>query len=530
MLSCIRSLPLAALILLSQSPSPARSDEVFLQRGPSSAPSSERVEMDMQVEGFLLLGEPPLTAAAKAQADARGSAEELGNQSSLEKSQSGNAQRMQELLESTEIALGKVTGKAPLKLTAKIAFDGRPLSEPGKYVRQYSEANAEVFVRGKAEKKDLRSTRRNVVVQLRETGLDLDGLEGPLTSDEADLLHTASDPALFSQLLPANATPLNGEWSVEPGTAAALCGLEAATSATIRGKFLAVKGPYAEFEVQGSCEGAIGGVASQIEVRLRGASELKSGQVVGISLALKEKRAIGIATPGIEAITKLVMKRKPLATAEILGELCEISESFQVLDDPIREAMVADKQIHFLHDRRCTWLHQSPEQLTFRLVDANTLLAHANLVLAPQMTSPKPLSLEEFQADIRQSLANKQTQIVSAKTGTTSKGIHYLQTTVGGESEGVAFEWRFYHLMQPDGRRASLTFVAPAEHVERLGAADMELVESLSFHDIQTSPEEQVQANSMEPISDPAAASPSVTPDAAKNGGKTATAPTPLVK
>lgn len=470
-------LPMTGLILPAQASRGSDAEDRLDFSGAEASPASD-VRVEIAIEGSLLVGFPPILAQAARTPGEKPAAE----------GKTGTADAGQPPADPNAFQTGQIKAKAPLKVTGKLDYTQARQSGSLAWGRKYRTAEAKLEVQGTEKQRQLRSERTLIAAQLVPGKLEFRGATGYLTADEADLIHAAADPLCFPALLPTSPLSVGEAWTPPLEVLAPFCGLEVVTQGDVTGRLVRVHGSFAELELSGNCEGAFRGVASRIELRSRIAMTRTTKEVVGLTLALREQRAIGVATPGIDAVTQLRVTKRPLDRAtELSADELKLLAETVFTGETLFEAFAADGQMQFVHDARCTWLDVNQDRLTFRVVDANTLLAHANLARLPEYHTQRRMTLEEFQEDVRQSLHGYEFEFLSARTATTAAGLECLATVVAGKANNVPLEWRFFHVCDPQGRRASLSFVVPLEQAERLGGLDQSLAESLAFLDTSAS-------------------------------------------
>ena len=113
------------------------------------------------------------------------------------------------------------------------------------------------------------------------------------------------------------------------------------------------------------------------------------------------------------------------------------------------------------------------------------MIGQCNASSLAQRDPDKLVSLEEFQADVRQALGESFGEFVEASQSVNAAKHRVLRVVVHGvahnKSGDVPIRWIYYHVADQQGRQAALTFIVQQEHVERFADADKPVVESLQF-------------------------------------------------
>ena len=120
---------------------------------------------------------------------------------------------------------------------------------------------------------------------------------GPLTREELDLIEVPGNSAVLYTLLPEKAVAVGASWDVSCEVMAALLGLDNCSHSDVKGKLLSVEKGYGKLEYSGAVDGAVTGVATEIQFKAKALIELSSKRLTSFSLAVKESRSIGPAHP-----------------------------------------------------------------------------------------------------------------------------------------------------------------------------------------------------------------------------------------
>ncbi len=133
------------------------------------------------------------------------------------------------------------------------------------------------------------------------------------------------------------------------------------------------------------------------------------------------------------------------------------------------------------HDRRWIVTNSVRESTTLRRVERGDVLAQCTITSLPPKSAGNQTTLEEFERDIRISLKEKFSELVSSRQWTNSFGHHCLEVVVRGKAEEVPIEWHYYLVAPESGNRVSIAVTIEGEMVQRLAAADRSLVNAVEL-------------------------------------------------
>ncbi len=372
---------------------------------------------------------------------------------------------------------------APLRVEAKLKYDEKLLSaeeQPPRTLRHYETAEATIQVDEAAAESRLRDDRRLVGAKLAGEQVVLASPAGPLTRDELDLLDVLGSTLVLDQLLPTEPVALGGRWKQDAAVVQALLGLDAVSHCEVESLLANVDAEVAEVMVAGVVHGAAEGVSTEIQLKARYHFHLQRRQIVGVTLAVNEQRAIGHVGPGLDVVAKLRLKIVPLAASDALSEAAvkEVADRWQPDWEQLEHRSLPGGY-RLVCDRR--WYVTSDERdlLVLRRVERGNLIAQCNVSPVAPRSAEKPISLAEYQHEVRRTLGTRFGRVISAGEWTDSAGQLVYRVTAQGKVEELPIEWRYYLIHHPDGRRVALAFTVEAELASRFADADRALVDAL---------------------------------------------------
>src|SRR5690606_6680654 len=131
----------------------------------------------------------------------------------------------------------------------------------------------------------------------------------------------------------------------------------------------------------------------------------------------------------------------------------------------VYESSTAGLRLHM--DRRWHKVLDEPKLLTLRFVDRGDLLAQCNVAPLEKAEPGKHVSLEKFQADIREALGNNFGQFMRATQGTDDQGRTLYRVIATGKVSELLIEWRYYLVADDQGRQVAMAFTLEQDLVER---------------------------------------------------------------
>jgi hypothetical protein len=204
--------------------------------------------------------------------------------------------------------------------------------------------------------------------------------------------------------------------------------------------------------------------------------------VTRLNLAVREKRSIGGATPGLEAVAKLQIEIQPLKEFPELSD-ASVAALTKAARLPGRDLVYENGPMGFRihHDRQWYITGQQRESVTMRRLDGSDLVAQCTLTMLPPKSAGRQPSLEQFQKDVAFSLGKNFGELVSTRQWPNSHGHYCYEVVVRGKVEELPVEWHYFLVGRQSGHRISVAVTIQGSMVDRLQGADRALVESLEL-------------------------------------------------
>lgn len=376
--------------------------------------------------------------------------------------------------------------KLKMSVNAQIKYDERLIDVAGdnrRALRHYDQTAVKLKIDKGQLEPVLDDAHRLIAV---ETGKDFASLfspQTPLTRDELDLIDVPANTAVLDRLLPAEAVEVGEGW--KPGTEllGLLLGLDKVSASDVELKLTDANADTATIEGSGHVDGAIDGVASETELKLKLTVDRRQKMITTLSMAIQENRSIGHVAAGLDVVARLAVNIRPIAqSATLTDEL--IAEPWS--EDPSLQHLAYQSELgkyRLLFDRRWHILDEGAQLLVLRLIDKGELVAQCNVTPLAPTTQGKTISPEAFQADIQKVLGESFEQFIHAEEWTNDRQTKFVHVIASGKVNDLPIQWHYYLATSAGGRHLSFAFTVEGDLVERFAGEDRPVVESLVIED-----------------------------------------------
>lgn len=379
----------------------------------------------------------------------------------------------------------------PMSVVANLKYDERLLAvdsagRPSRAVRHYDEARAVIKVDKGGEKPSLDARHALIVVEkpAKSSPILLCPAD-PLSREELDLIDVQANSLLLDRVLPAEPVALSESWKLNDEVLADLLALDAVSWSDVQSVLGQVTDGVADIAAAGSVSGAVGGVSTEIELKIKYKYNVKEQRIAQFAILVKEKRAVGHVGPGLDTVAKLLISIRPIAKSEGLTAEALKSIPAQTSPDMSRLRYTSQKgRFSFDYDRRWYLTNDDPKLAIWRLLDRGALVAQCNM--SPLSPKKELLKLPEFQRDVQESLGKNFGQFVKATTAKNEAGYTVYRVVAQGTVSDLPIEWVYYLLQDDQGRGVSLAFTYEQELASRFAEADQMLVSRLRMEQPQT--------------------------------------------
>jgi len=345
--------------------------------------------------------------------------------------------------------------------------------------RHYERAEADIQIDQNTIQPRLQSDRQLICLTSDLETATLFAPSGPLTRDELDLIDVPFNSLLVEQLLPHRTVAVGEHWEHDSKLLALLLGLDAISTSDVRSHLVHIQDHVARIEIEGNVEGAVEGVASEMQIKGKYDYDLQAKAIIWVAAIVDETRSIGHVSPGVTASSRLQMRITP---AEVPAELApDQIASLPLNPTPELTQLICEfpkAGFRFRHDRRWHIIDERSDSVTMRLVDRGELVAQCNVALLSPVAAGQHGSLSDFQTRVEKALGDHFEQFVEATEQSHPESLTLYRTVAIGHSDELPIQWIYYLLADPAGHRLVFGFTVESDLVERFASADHELISS----------------------------------------------------
>jgi hypothetical protein len=380
-------------------------------------------------------------------------------------------------------------GKAstlPMSVVANLAYDEAflaldPAGKPTRSVRFYDDVRAVIKIDKGGEKPSLDAARRLIVAERSaKEACNLFCPAEPLKREELDLIEVPGSSLVIEDLLPEAPVASGESWKITDTTLAALLCLDAVSWCDSSGILGDVRDGIADIAVGGTLNGAVGGIATEIELKIKMKFDVSARRITQFAMLVKEKRAVGHVGPGLDTVAKIIINISPIPHSQQLT--AAVLQSVPAATAPEQLALAYSPkggQFRVQYDRRWYLTEDEPKLAVMRMVDRGELVAQCNISPLPKLEKAIPLA--EFQRDVQRTLGKNFGQFVNAGQSINEAGYAVFRVVVHGDVGGLPIEWIYYLVQDRAGHRVSLAFTLEQSLSERFAATDKAMVAALSL-------------------------------------------------
>lgn len=380
----------------------------------------------------------------------------------------------------------------PIKIsaTAKHEYLERTLAVgknglPQKAARYYTTAQADIKRGDDHAVNTLRPECRLLVAQRLPGHLMSYCPQGPLTREEVEVTEHMDTLALAG-LLPGRGVKTGETWKLANPVVQALCSFEGLIAQDLTCKLEEVEAGQARIEIHGTANGIDLGAVVNLTVTATCYFDVKSQRITKVVWKQKEERAQGPASPATNLETTTTVTRAGLAE-----QPKELSDSVLVPvpegtgPPPAQYTQLLHKDLKGRFTLTCArdWQMscQTPEHLTFRLLDQGNFIAQATVTPWEPAEPGKHLTPEEFKQAMENTPGWETAQILEDGELPSQKGLWTYRIFALGDLDGIRVLQNCYLVAGPNGEQVVLVFTMRQAQAERLGRRDQAMVEGIQF-------------------------------------------------
>ena len=349
-------------------------------------------------------------------------------------------------------------------------------------VRKYEQAEADISVNSKTNKKRLSTTRQLIVAQPAGDEVEIFSPLGPITRGDLELLSTQFDVAALGELVPQERVDVGDTWPVGKAAAAMLLGLDSVEQSELTCKLTRATAEEAALELVGKVEGNALGAATKVAVDGGLTIDRRAGRISQIDVQINETREVGHFAPGFAIEASI---RTTVTPAELPAELStESLQNLAIARTPSNLALdfaSSSLRLGFIHDRRWRTTMHRHDLLVMRMVGGGQFIAQCNISPLPSAGEDEAVELAKFRAQVEQTIAEQGGQVEETSKADAENGLSVLRIAASGKANGVLLTYIYYLLTQTDGRRAAIVFTLASAQQEQFATADHDLIGSIQF-------------------------------------------------
>jgi hypothetical protein len=349
-------------------------------------------------------------------------------------------------------------------------------------IRHYDSVEAAIKVDQSGVEPRLTDDSRLIVVENGGARPSMYCPHGPLTREQLDLVDTVGNTCVIDELLPEKPVADGESWSSGAAVMAGLLTLDSVAVCEVQSVLEEFNASFAKVRVAGVVHGTADGAATEQEIRGVYLFDRKLQRITRLNLALREKRSIGGATPGLDAVAKLQIKIEPVKSVPELEDAA-IAAVIQTRQVPPHNLVLESPAMGFRveHDRNWFVTSKQRENITLRRVDGSDLVAQCTLTMLPPKSAGRQTTLEQFQKDIVYSLGKGFGELVSTRQWQNAHGHYCYEVVARGNVDQVPVEWHYYLVARDSGHRISAAVTIEGPMVERMSDIDRQVVHGLEL-------------------------------------------------
>jgi hypothetical protein len=448
---------------------------------------------------------PMVLTIATLAAGLRGAgAEEVPTYSLRSTRQAGQIDRVTILLEAAGDLLmrsgprGEKNEKTPMSLVFKRQYDEKTLELPAagaaakrwRSVRWYDDAEATLDLAHEPQKLTLSPGHRLIGLEVAPNSVTHFCPRGPLSLAELELVRTVGDSLSLDALLPSEAVPSGRKWKIPDEVVTVLADLEQVKTNTVETLLKEVTPRLARLELAGRVEGTRDGATVRIDLAAKCRFDRASGRIDWFAMKFKQQQDISLAEDGLNLEALVQIRIAPVETSEHLAEAA-------LADLPLRPTDALSRVLYqppdgtwqLLHDRSWFQTSHTRQLYVFHRIDRGQDVGLCKISPKTKVAPEKVISLEQFQAEVREALDKNFGEVLEAAQLSTEAGCQAYRVVVKGSDKGlqkgtesdIPTRWHYYLVFDPQGRQAAFAFRIEESKVEAFGKADEPLIQSFRF-------------------------------------------------
>ena len=382
--------------------------------------------------------------------------------------------------------------RLPMSVVAKVAYEEQLVAwwaDPAiasRSLRRYSDARATLKTAEKGETRELPGDLRLIAAKVATEGNSLNGLDRRLTREQFDLIDLPGNSLVVDRLLPKRELKASEGWDHDADMIAGLLGMNHVAICEVRSVVTGMENRQVQIRLAGTVHGTIEGAATEIDLRGAYLFHLDEGRITKLNLAIKEVRKPGEVTPGLDVVAKLALVVTPVARKAQRPFDAQLVEKTREMTGPeLSELQVEspDRGYRFRHDSGWYVTGEQREHMSLRRLERGDFMAHCNITTLPERPADKPMTLQDFEANVVKSLGDKLDKVEAATEWANAAGHQCLGVIATGKIEDVQMQWRYYQVGEEGKRPATVSVTVEQSLLDRFGDSDRAMIDSMVLLD-----------------------------------------------
>ena len=347
-------------------------------------------------------------------------------------------------------------------------------------LRDYQSATAKIQVDEGGLLRELPAAKRLIVTEIRDGRAAIVGNDVPLTRDQYDLVNVVGNSLALNRLLPGREMGEGDSWDHEASTIGALLGMDHVAVCEVQSVVTGTKHQQVQIRLAGTVHGTIDGAPTEIQLRAAYLFHQQLKRITKLNMAIKELRTASQIVPGLDVVAKVSVAVSPSKQQKLKG----FTDHARDLSAPLADTLLYESReegYRFFHDRAWYITDEQSERVSLRCLQRGNLTAHCNITTLPARSAGRETTLEQFERDVRQTLADFLESVTVSTQWTTSQGHECLGVIAVGKVKDVPIEWRYYLIAAPDLPRVSIAVTVEHSSIEQFDDADRQIVDSLEL-------------------------------------------------
>jgi hypothetical protein len=382
--------------------------------------------------------------------------------------------------------------RLPMSVVARMAYEEQIVAwwnDPAiasRSLRRYSHARATLKSAEKGETRELPADLRVIAAKAATDGTALNGLNRRLTREQYDLIDVPGNSLLIDRLLPKRDVAVGEGWDHDANMLTGLLGMSHVAVCEVRSTVAGMENRQVQIRLAGTVHGTIEGAATEIDLRGAYLFHLDEGRITKMNLAIKELRKPGEVTPGLDVVAKIALVAAPISKGAPRPFDEDLVEQARVLStEELSELQVESpsRGYRFRHGSGWYVTGEQREHMSLRRLERGDFIAHCNISTLPPRPADKPMTLQEFEANVVKALGDKMDKVEAATEWANEAGHQCLGVIATGLIEDVPMQWRYYMVSAEGKRPATISVTAERGLLERFNDADRAIVDSMVLID-----------------------------------------------